>query len=114
MLVFFIQHLTARTILTQGWKVEDQFWHNWNVRNQFNTKVKGWGPKRYLYQKLNPYAAANSTQAYNCNHACYTWVPAWAVDLSNQSSNKAITGWSSHIHSAPHSLDLDDRRTSSF
>ena len=23
--VFFIQHLTVRTILTQGWKVENQF-----------------------------------------------------------------------------------------
>ena len=25
MSVFFIHHLTAMTILTQGWKVEDQF-----------------------------------------------------------------------------------------
>ena len=25
MLAFFIQYLTARSILTQGWKVEDQF-----------------------------------------------------------------------------------------
>ena len=25
MLTFSIQHLTAMTILTQGWKVEDQF-----------------------------------------------------------------------------------------
>ena len=25
MSVFFIQHLTVRTILTQGWKVDDQF-----------------------------------------------------------------------------------------
>ncbi len=60
---FSIQHLTVRTILTQGWKVEDQFdtrlkgwgpiWHSWKVRDQFATKAKGWGPKQYLnlYQK---------------------------------------------------------------
>ena len=38
MLAFSIQHLTAKIILTRGWKVEDQF----------NTKAKGWGPKQYL------------------------------------------------------------------
>ena len=35
---FSIQNLTAKTILTQCWKVEDQF----------NTKTKCWWPKQYL------------------------------------------------------------------
>ena len=33
----------------KGW---GPIWHNWKVRDQFNTKTKSWGPKQYLNLKF--------------------------------------------------------------
>ncbi len=38
--------------MTQDWKVEDQFYTVEKVRDQFDIKAKGWGPKRNLNKKI--------------------------------------------------------------